>query len=241
MKPASNTLKNRVLDFIVVAGSRGVTRTQLMQRFQIRSQALDLVLNPLVAEKRIKQQHDPKRHTLGRPALRFYAPDVELDLTPTEKPAMPVLPFGEAPAARTSNCQTCGVAIPLPEVGRPHVFCSDACRRASRDGGLTVRDFIGRTSDARILARVALCLVMADLTIRGFQVAVDLFGPLLRLVVHDGAGIAFLDVLLIGESGHFPPPDTYESVAYVYRDGRIVYSGRAPLVEEPVERPPEDA
>lgn len=231
MKARFPDLKARVAEFICNSGQQGVTRTQVMQRFQVRTSDLDLILSPLLLEKKIKQQMDPKRSALGRPAMRFYGPEVELELTPEAKPVIPVLPFG-APTARNSTCQVCGVAIPLPEAGRPYVYCSEECRRASRDGSYTLRDFIARAKDPRVSARVGMCLVMADLSMRGFQVAIDLFGPLTRLIVHDGAGVAFLDVLVIPDSGYFPPPEEFTSVAFVYRDGRIVYAGRQPLVAD---------
>lgn len=233
MKPPVSGLKGRIAEFICEAGQAGVTKTQLMQRFQVKTADLETVLGPLLMEKRIQQRQDLKRR-LGRPATRFYDASIELaaiPLTPEEKPAMPSLPFG-APPARCSSCQVCGAAIPLPEVGRPYVYCSDACRRAARDGGETLRDFLARASDMRLFTRAAFCLVMADLSIRGFQVAGDLFGPMLRLLVHDNAGVTFLDVVVISDSGHFPPSDTYDSAAYVYRDGRITYTGRQPLIQE---------
>lgn len=224
-------LKTRILDFILKAGSEGVTRTQIMQRFQTRTGALDMLLAPLLIEGKIKQVQDAKRWALGRPAMRFYGIAVELELTPTTKPVTPILPFG-TPPARSSICQTCGVAIPLPEVGRPHVFCSEACRKAARDGeGLpTLQDLLRRATDPRVRARVGLLLVMADLCIRGFQIAIDLFGATTRLLVHDGAGSTFLDVFVLSDSGSFTGIDEYDSVALVYRDGRIVYAGRQPLV-----------
>ncbi len=233
MKAHSPTLKLRVEEFITKAGSTGVTKTQVMQRFQLKAVDVEMLLGVLLTEKRIKQQFDPARR-LGRPALRLFAPTVELEpvpLTRAEKSDIPVLPFG-VPPTRSSPCQVCGAAIPMPEVGRPYVYCSDACRRASRDGGATLKDFLARATDARIFARAALCLVMADLSIRGFQIAGDVFGPALRLIVHDNTGLLFLDVVVIPDSGHFPPPENYDSAAFVYRDGRIVYTGRTPLVQE---------
>jgi len=232
MQASFPDLKTRVLTFIVKAGAEGVTRTQIMQRFQTRTKALDLLLAPLLIEQKIKQVQDTKRWGLGRPAMRFYAAGVELELTPAKKPATPILPFG-APPTRSSTCQTCGVAIPLPEVGRPHVFCSEACRKAARDGeGLpTLQDLLRRALDPRTRARVGLALVLADLSIRGFQVAIDLFGATTRLLVHDGVGSTFLDVFVLSDSGSFPGIEDYESVALVYRDGRIIYAGRQPLVD----------
>lgn len=231
-------LKRRLVDFIRNAGRNGVTRSQLLTRFQVRRDQLDMALSPLLIEHRIKQQMDPRKRALGRPALRFYSPDVELELTPEEKPAMPILPFGDPPAAGSSPCQVCGVAIPLPEAGRPYLYCSDACRRISREGGATLKDFVARAADdARKLARVGLCLVMADLSIRGYQLAGDIFGATSRLIVHDNMGVTFLDVFVIGDNGYFPPPEDYESVAFVYRDGRIVYGGREPLIPEEKETP----
>lgn len=234
MKAWNPTLKPRVEEFITKAGAVGVTKTQVMQRFQLKAADVEHLLGELLTEKRIKQQLDPARK-LGRPALRLFAPTVELEpipLTTTAKPGIPSLPFG-APQARSSPCQVCGAAIPMPEVGRPYVYCSDACRRATRDGGATLKDFLARaTHDPRLFARAALCLVMADLSIRGFQIAGDVFGPALRLIVHDNTGLLFLDVVVMPDSGYFPPPENYDSAAFVYRDGCIVYTGRNPLVQD---------
>lgn len=229
MKARISDMKRRIAEDIVNSGQKGVTRTHLMQRFRLSTSDLETLLSTLLMEQVIKQQQDPARR-FGRPALRYYAPSVELAAVPSNPPAMPILPFGEAPTARSSPCQVCGVAIPLPEIGRPHVYCSDACRRASRDGGPEVKEFFDRTTDPRTRARVGLCIVMADLCVRGFQIAVDFFSAPTRLIVHDGEGITFLDVIVISDSGHFPPPEDYESVAFVYRDGKIVYTGRQPLI-----------
>jgi hypothetical protein len=224
-------LKSRIVEFIIAAGGAGVTRTQIMQRFQTRTKDLDMLLAPLLIDRKIRQVQDEKKNALGRPAMRFYGMAVEVALTPAVKPDTPILPFG-APPARSSTCQTCGVAIPLPEVGRPYVYCSESCRRAARDGdGLpTMQDLLARAKDPRVRARVGLILVMADLCVRGFQVAIDLFNTTTRLLVHDGAGSTFLDVFVIPDSGSFTAIDEYESVALVYRDGRIVYAGRQPLI-----------
>ena len=234
MKALNPDIKKRIVDYVRSTGQVGVTRSQLLQRFQqLRSSDLNVLLDPLLRERHLKQQVDNKPYTLGRRAMRFFAPEVELALTAPEKRAMPThLPL-EGPPARSSPCQVCGAAIPMPETGRPYVYCSDACRRAAHDGGETVKAFLARaTHDARLFARAALCLVMADLSIRGFQIAGDVFGPALRLIVHDNTGLLFLDVVVMPDSGYFPPPENYDSAAFVYRDGRIVYTGRNPLVQD---------
>jgi predicted nucleic acid-binding Zn ribbon protein len=233
MKAPFPDIKKRIVDYVRSTGKVGVTKSQLLQRYQkLRSADLDAVLTPLVTEGHLKQQTDAKAYALGRPAVRFFAPEVELALTAPEKPAMPIHRPLEPLPARSTPCKVCGAAIPMPETGHPYVYCSDACKRASRDGGATLKDFLARATDARIFARAALCLVMADLSIRGFQIAGDVFGPALRLIVHDNTGLLFLDVVVIPDSGHFPPPENYDSAAFVYRDGRIVYTGRTPLVQE---------
>ena len=243
MKAGTPELKNRIVGYLQEVGSRGATRSELLQRFQLRTATLDLYLGPLLAERRIKQRLDERKRALGRPAMRFYAAEVELQLTAVAKPdTIPIAPLG-APvlSARKSICQVCGVAIPLPDMGRPYVYCSDDCRRAAHDGGATLRDFLSRTTEPRALARAALCLVAADLTIRGFQVAGDMFNAVTRLIVHDGENLAFLEVVVLPDSGYFPPPDQYPSVAFVYRDGRVVYTGRQPLVADEKAAPAEPA
>jgi hypothetical protein len=82
-------------------------------------------------------------------------------------------------------------------------------------------------------AWVAVHLVMIDLYLRGFYVmrSPDLAGG--SLMVADGKGGLWLTVVPISRVGYFPPLDEYDSAVAVYKDGRLKYGGKNPLVVEP--------
>ena len=89
-----------------------------------------------------------------------------------------------------------------------------------------MRAWLARAVDSRVFAEVSICLVMADLLMRGFDVARSLFVPGPRILVSDRSTGRFIDVVPIGLEGHFPNPDDYETMAGVYLDGHIIYAGR---------------
>ena len=112
-------------------------------------------------------------------------------------------------------------------------FCSEECRQRDKQGGPRLADLLASATDPRVYAQVALLLVTIDLRLRGFHVLSD---PMLagsQLMVADDCTGLWLQVISISSTGYFPPLDTYDCVAAVYRDGRIQYGGKNPLVPEP--------
>jgi hypothetical protein len=212
-------LPKKILGYLEEAGADGAKRLDVLQRFRCTAEELDIAIDKLVAEDMIVVFMHTTR---GRPARRYYARGAVPNLTPPTEPAIPVAPGPDNGPIKTSSCRTCGRAIPVPPTGRPYVYCSRACRF----GGFTMRAWLARASDPRIFAEVAICLVMADLLMRGFEVARSLFlaGP--RILVTDHEGGRFVDVVPIGLEGHFPDPNDYTTMAGVYLDGRIIYAGR---------------
>jgi hypothetical protein len=69
---------------------------------------------------------------------------------------------------------------------------------------------------------------------RGFSVARDFFYGSSRIWVSDEKGAIPLIVMSISNKGAFPNPNDFESMAAVYQDGRIEYSGRNPIVQSEV-------
>jgi hypothetical protein len=103
-----------------------------------------------------------------------------------------------------------------------------------------MQTFLKRAENPLIWAQVAVCLVMADLVMRGFHIARHIFIAGSRILVTDHqGGVAGLDVIPLGLDGTPPDPQDYETMAVVYRDGRICYGGRnsfidpEPVVDEP--------
>lgn len=217
-------LKTKIASYLKTMGAKGVKRMHLMQHFNARADELDRALPLLLAEGTIVAWKHTSR---GRPATVYYDAHAVKDLTPPEEPATAISDDTVDLPKRCTYCKTCGRAIAIPEVGRPYVYCSHSCRR----GGLAMQAFLARAQDPRTFASVAVLLVMADLIMRGFDVARDVFiaGP--RILVTDRSGGRYLDVVPIGLDGRFLDPQEYEAMAGVYNDGRIVYGGRDCFIE----------
>jgi hypothetical protein len=223
-------LKFKLSSYLAKVGEKGAKRTYLMQRFACRADELDRAVVALLAEGAIVAWVTPGR---GRPATAYYNKKAVAHLTPPDDLTVqsdrdiPISPEPGEPSTRTTSCKTCGKAIPMPAVGRPFVFCSRACK----SGGYTMRAFLSRAVEPRAFAEVSICLVMADLIMRGYDIARHVFvsGP--RILVTDNEVARYIDVVPIGLNGHFPNPQEFEMMAGVYRDGRIVYAGRNCFIE----------
>jgi hypothetical protein len=219
-------LKAKLVTYIQKAGDDGVPRTKLLHRFKCKTVELDKSLMPLLETGEILEWTD--KNGLGRPVTRYYHKNNTGGLTALSQVAIPVAT--EIPT-RSTPCQVCGAAIPSPEHGRPFSYCSPACRRASREGGRTLTEFFLPAADPCVFAEAAVPYVITDLIMRGFRVAREFYRTASTLLVLDGqGGICTLTVVAVGRTGTFPDPLEFESMAAVYRDGRIVYGGRIPLV-----------
>ena len=222
----------RLLSRLEVAGNTGCTKTELSHFMQIGSDHLNLLLRELIDRFEVIGVRMPKKHGFGRPAYRFwhkeFAPKDLGVLTPAAPGDIPVLEPGEPPPTGGTCCR-CGRPTPIVLDGQPLRFCSDACRESE---GLTLLSIAEHMTSPADWGKLARLFVLLDLTVRGFKVGFDPFEPTGQLLVYDLAGaIAVLSVLPIAQSGHFPPLDDYNSVALVYRDGRVQYAGKNPLVE----------
>jgi hypothetical protein len=224
-------LKAKLLEHLKRVGASGASRTELLQRFRCSREELDKILEPLVGQGEIRTWIDTK--SLGRPATRYYDKLITLDLTaPIVESKIPFKEVDE-PTKRSTLCRVCGVAIPIPDTGHPFYYCSERCKRSAHANGSTLQEFLFRAGDPRVFAEAAILLVMADLVIRGFRVGRGLFQTGSRILVTDDQdAVCFLDVIPISLDGTFPNPDEYASMAAVYRDGRIVYGGKHPIVVE---------
>lgn len=231
-------LKMKIAVYLKARGTQGAKRTMLLRRYACSAEELDRALPALVAEGVIVEW---VRTTRGRPSTIYYDKIAVADLTPPQDQVMPVTPEPGTPPHRSTFCKVCGVAISWPENGRPYVYCSRACRQAAREGGVTLKEFMARARDPRVFVEAVICLVILDLTVRGFDVARHLFitGP--RLLVTDrNGGLGYLDVVPIGTDGRFPNPQEYETMAGVYLDGRITYAGRNCFIENEPALPGEE-
>jgi hypothetical protein len=231
-------LKAKLLLYVKQAKTDGVKRSQALHRFQCPTAQLDEALKPLLEEGEIIEWTERKKS--GRPCTHFFHRDYASELTPFA-PSTSIPIADETDTRRSSPCKVCGVAIPTPELGRPYSYCSPACRRAARDGGRTLADFLTPAIDPRVFAEVATLLVMADLIMRGFRIGRELFRAGSHILVLDERGMCTLTVIPVGQSGAFPDPKEYEAMAAVYRDGQIAYGGRVPLVVETVNNEAADA
>jgi hypothetical protein len=229
-------LKVKLISLLKKAGEAGSTRTKILQRLKCTAKELDGVLPAFVESGEILEWTDEQG--LGRPSTHYYYKDHAAGLTALRQVAIPIIT--EAPH-RSTLCKVCGIAIPSPEKGRPFNYCSPACRRTSREGGRTLTEFFAPAIDPCVFSEVAVLYVMADLIIRGFRIAREFYRTGSHLLVLDGeGGICALTVIPVNRDGTFPDPLEFESMAAVYRDGRIAYGGRMPLVPPAPEETLED-
>lgn len=226
----------RIVNRLKAAGAEGLTKTALTRLIQPNSgDQLNLALQQLLDSFTIVTSAVPVKRRLGRPARRFwhrdFADSVPEDqrLTLSASNSTIVEPGTLPPAG--GICRRCGRATPIVLDDQPLAFCSDECR----EGTLPTRaDFVAQVSDSRIWARLASLFVAEDLIVRGFEVAIDLFDVCTgRMFVHDASTGIWLSVIPMPQSGYLPALNEYESVAIVFRDGRIQYGGKNPLVTEP--------
>ena len=229
-------LRPRIVDRLQAAGAEGLTKTALTRLIQPDSgDQLNLALQQLLNSFTILTSAAPTKPRLGRPARRFWHRDFADGVPEDQRLTLPVgdatiVEPGEPPPAG-GVCRRCGRATPIVLDDKPLAFCSDECR----ENALPTRaDLVARVSDPRIWARLASLFVVEDLIVRGFEVAIDLFDARAgRVFVHDANSSIWLSVIPMPQSGHLPALDEYESVAIVFRDGRIQYGGKNPLVAEP--------
>jgi hypothetical protein len=216
-------LKVKILAYLPKVGPKGAQRTHLLQRFAAKAAELDRTMKILLAEGKVVAW---TVETKGRPCTTYYDAEVAKTLTPPENQVTPEEPTELNLDKPGSTCKTCGRFIAAPVRGRPYVYCSQLCRR----GGNSMQAFLARAqSDVRVFAEVALLLVMADLRMRGYDVARPFYRTGQRVLVTDDAGGAFLDIVPLGIDGRLIDLNEYQAAAAVFRDGRIVYGGREPI------------
>jgi hypothetical protein len=232
----------KVLDCVRAAGAAGITHSRLLQVTRYRTAELgELVQAHLSAFRIVRRQQRASEFGLGRQPTRYWLKEfAPAELTAETGRSIPTLDL-DAAVPRGGTCRQCGGAIPVRGPGHPPDFCSPACRRLWQEGGLTLGRFLDRASDPLVFAQVARLLVIADLALRGYKVADDVLGASPRLIVHDGETALFLMVVPISTGGYFPPGDEYDSMAAVFKDGRIVYGGRNPLFPADAEPAPKDS
>lgn len=230
----AEVIKVKVYRELTDAGSKGRTKTELLQAIRVRSRLLTEVLDQMYTAFEIVSMSMRKRaFALGRPVMRYWLSEfAPKDLTPLQ-PSVTVAVSSEtpepAPAAPTPRytCRQCGAATST------RGYCSEACERLAQAGGLTVADFLARTPDPLTFARCARRLVEMDLLCRGFEVSPALEQGSVLLIYDASGSAAVMHVLPVISSGNLPANDGgYEHAAFVFRDGRIRYGGRIPLVND---------
>lgn len=221
----------KILHLVLDAGSKGITHTQLLQATRLKTNELADILHDYEGAFRIVSRQLRKTEwSAGRqPRTYWHVDHAPKELT-TEAPAdTPRLPSLDAQPPKGGTCKQCGGAIPSRGPGRLPDFCSPACRALHLEGGTTLRRFLDRATDPLRFAQAAVLLVTMDLTLRGYTVAFSVGYINNPLAVHNGIEAFLLYVVPISDEGYFPPVDTYDCMAAVYRDGRIKYGGKNPL------------
>lgn len=215
------------------AGREGITHAELLLATRIKTSAVREVIKDLVAAFRIvARQQSRAEFGLGRQPMRYWTKEnAPTDvLTETKPKDIPVRTWDvDEHPPRGGTCRQCGGAIPAPSRGPVPAFCSVACRKLWREGGLTLGRFLDRAQDPATFAKACVLFVAFDLTLRGYHVARDIHFGASQLIVHNGTNAVFLTVVPVSQVGYFPNPEDYECMAAVYRDGRIVYGGKVDL------------
>ncbi len=223
-----DTVKVRLRIELQEARDEGRTRTELLTALRLPTDLLSNAIEEMITTFELAAHVMRKREfALGRPVTRYwlreYAP---ADLTPPPPSDIPT-DTEEAPSGRT--CRQCGVAI----AKRGPAYCSEPCQRLAQAGSVTVTDFMSRAHNPLTFARCARLLVEMDLLCRGFQASPAVDGGNLLLVFDSSGSAAVLHVIPLSDMGSTPPMQEYAHAACVYRDGRIVYGGKIPLVTAP--------
>lgn len=225
-------LETQVLYHIREAGVDGLIKTKLLQMTRARTGLLTQILNELVhAGLLVARQGRSGKWSLGRQPMRYWRTELAPPLTVPDPGDIPILELGADPPKGTT-CEQCGAAIPYAP-GRQPRHCSDTCRELAAHGGVRVVDLLSRAKDPLVFGQCATLLVTIDLLCRGFQVTPLVYQSGANLIVYDHDSAVLLTVIPISEAGYFPPPEGYNSLAAVHRDGRIKYGGKNPLVTEP--------
>jgi len=229
-------LETQVLYYIREAGAEGLIKTRLLQITRAPTRLLTQVLNELVhAGLLVARQGRSDKWSLGRQPMRYWRTELAPPLTVPDPGDIPVLEPGVDPLSeckKGKTCEQCGAAIPYTP-GRQPRHCSDTCRELAAHGGVRVTDLLSRATDPLVFGQCATLLVTIDLLCRGFQATPLVYQSGANLIVYDNDAAVLLTVVPISDAGYFPAPEEYNSLAAVYRDGRIKYGGRNPLVTEP--------
>jgi len=221
--------KPRLVDRLKGSGARGMTRSEIVRFMQVPSDHLDLALQELL-NSFVIVSGEPIKRKLGRPARWFWHKDFAPAADSLLQPSVDATPDPDKPVSIGGTCRRCGRVTSVILGDRALDYCSDECRN---DDTPSLAQMVAAAPDARTWARMARLIVLLDLTVRGYQTASDTFeagaGPIL---VYDRTGaVVFLTVIPVSQTGHFPPLDTYNSVALVLRDGRVQYAGVNPLIK----------
>ena len=220
-------LKAKLLQHLEQVGTKGASRSSLLTKFNCLAAEIDRWMPDLLEDGSVVAWVTTTR---GRPRTHYYAKDSVGDLTPPGETVMPIAPEIGTQPTRSTPCKVCGAAIVCPDLGHPFTYCSPRCRRAGRDGGMLMAAFLLRAQDPHVFAEVAILLVAADLRMRGFNVAQSMFSTADTLWVADDENARALRICPISRDGNFPNLQDFEAAAAVYRDGRIVYAGRNPVI-----------
>jgi hypothetical protein len=221
------TIKIRLRIELQEAKSEGRTRTELLTALRVPTDLLSSAIDEMIATFEIATYVMRKREfALGRPVTRYWLREcAPTDLTPPPPSDISTVTEDAAPSGYT--CRQCGVAV------AKRGYCSEPCQRLAQAGGVTVTDFMARAHNPLTFARCARLLVEMDLLCRGFQVTPAVDGGGLLLVFDASGSAAVLHVFPLADAGGLPPLQEYTHAACVYRDGRIVYGGKIPLVSVP--------
>jgi hypothetical protein len=222
----------RILSKLQELGAVGATKTELFQAFQVSGETLNRALTALAAEYLIVMRKQPTRNGFGRPALRFWHKDSVPPLTDSPAGDIPTLEVGASPPPG-GTCKRCGGPTSFSLESKPLIYCSPACERLDSEGGRRIADLLSDVTDPRLHVQIAILLVTIDLRARGYYVLTDPMYVGSRLMVADEKSGVWLDVLYASAAGYFPPLNEYDSAVAVYKDGRLKYGGKNPLVSEP--------
>lgn len=193
--------------------ANGIVRSDLYRRAVTSGEALQEALDQLLAEKKIVTFTKKPSAGSGRSYQVYVLAEYAEAYQHVLIKRAPIL-----------TCEQCGTTMTYTGVGRPPSRCL-GCKTSET---LLNRNFYARV-DPHMQRHIAVLLTLADILSRGYTACLaHAFGIIL---IYDASTIFQITVCIGTQDGNANAAQ-YPSAAVVYPNGKIVYCGQIPLVNE---------
>ena len=210
----------RLAAFLVGRGHKGASRSDLLRRFNLAAEELDVLIEHLRQRKHFEAYTDDD--TGGRPTARYrYLPDLS-DFADEDK-----------------RCVWCAEVCPVSVHGSVVRYCSDECARAADgatgdNGGL--RALMDR-AQGHFKFDALIGYAATELISRGYTICTPMMSPSRDfhfVAVRDGRAATVI-VYDIERLGNAEDLDTKSDAAvFIYPGGRILARGLSLRIAEPL-------